>query len=792
MNENKILLSALFHDIGKVLERTKEYKSKELPEKFQSSRYAHPKFSALFLHTLTKEKENITDFLKNNIDDEVIDLVLNHHDPQNEYELILQISDWIASSEREKDETQKGSYIDVPLRSIFSKVDSDAKDLYYPLSTLENIYPNDKENLKIGEEKYSELVNPFLKLIPKVENIDQLLTLFEFYLSNVPAQTTNYSPDISIYDHSRITACLAHILYRNLREKLLTKEDLLQIKEFLKQNIDNSICNKPLFTLISGDLSGIQSFLFNVTSESAGKMLKGKSVFLDLLTRYSAKYILDKTGFTRVNIIYVGGGNFDILISHTHEDVLSNLRDEIVKSLWYLVGDDLYLGIEWIHLSIKDLLNFIEKREELRNKLDERKKRKYKELSNFYELIFTPKDEKISDREYCTICGRKKIYEESSGSEFTEARWCKTCKSFIDFTEELKKANYLIEEKSSLEKEPESVKEFFEKLGYSLAFSEDRFRTEGIKVYKLEEVSLEKDFIPDGFILGSFKVVDSNFENIASRNIQNGYGDKKLAYLKMDADNMGNIFKKLSEIEKEREGLSLTRFGVLSRRIELFFGKGVLELIKESRNEFYPVYIGGDDLFIIGTVDKVNNLIKKIKEKYFEYTGSKDIFTISGGLYYLPYNFPLIRGAHIVEESLEKAKSFRYPEEDKPKKGKLCVEGEVLTYTEFEKSLEIANELKDRILSKDRENKASRAIISKIENSIKGFNPLLEQSLKGRISPPAIWRFLYYLRDYKDIAKKLEEIILCNILERGEKFRNPRLILVATKIAKIKTRRGES
>lgn len=792
MNENKILLSALFHDIGKVLERTKEYKSKEFPERFQKSRYAHPKFSALFLYTLTKNKENLSDFWKNNIDDEVIDLVLNHHDPQTEYDFILQIADWIASSERERDEAQQGIYTEIALRSIFSKIDPDAKELYYPLSTLENIYPNEKENLRIGEEKYSELISPFLRLIPKVENIDQLLTLYEFYLSNVPAQTTKFNPDISIYDHSRITACLAHIIYRNFEKGLLTKDELLKIKEYLSQNTYDSISDKPLFTLISGDLSGIQSFLFNVTSESAGKMLKGKSVFLDLLTRYVTKYILDNTSFTRVNTIYVGGGNFDILISYTHDDVLSNLREEIVKNLWYLIGDDLYLGIEWIHLSIKDILKFIEKKEELRNKLDERKKKKYKELSNFYDLIFTPKDEKLYDKEYCTVCGRKKVYEEPSESGLTEARWCKTCKSFIDFTEELKKANYLIEEKGSLDKEPESVKEFFEKLGYSLAFSEEGFKAKNAKVYKLEDISINESFIPDGFILGSFKIVDSNFENIASRNIQNGYGDKKLAYLKMDADNMGNIFKKLSDLEREREGLSLTRFGVLSRRIELFFGKGVLEIIKENRKEFYPVYIGGDDLFIIGTIDKVNSLIKTIKEKYYEYTGSKDVFTISGGLYYLPYNFPLIRGAQIVEESLEKAKSFKYPEEDKPKKGKVCVEGEVLTYAEFGKSLEIADELKNKILSKDKENKASRAIISKIENSLKGFNPLLEQSLKGRISPPAIWRFLYYLRDYKDIAKKLEEIILCNILERGEKFRNPRLILVATKIAKMKTRRGES
>lgn len=54
-------------------------------------------------------------------------------------------------------------------------------------------------------------------------------------------------------------------------------------------------------------------------------MLKGKSIFLDLLTRYSAKYILENTGFSQVNAIYIGGGNFELLLSYIPEDILKNL-----------------------------------------------------------------------------------------------------------------------------------------------------------------------------------------------------------------------------------------------------------------------------------------------------------------------------------------------------------------------------------------------------------------------------------------------------------------------------------
>lgn len=806
MDDVKILLSALFHDLGKVLERTKEYYTKELPKRFAKVEYAHPKFSAFLLETLGKEKSELSNFLKEHLTEEVIDLVLFHHSPQNDYGQIIQIADWLASSEREENQSQKEHYVNVVLSGPFKKVDENAKDIKYPLTTLENIFPSSGD-VKASDESYKRLVNSLLKLFPKVDNIDQLLTLFEFYLSQVPAQTTGYEPDISIYDHSRITAGLAHALYKDYKNNLLNKNDLNKIKDLLRdrKKIDTAgeeIFNRKLFTFIVGDISGIQSFLFNVSSERAGRMLKGKSVFIDLLSRYSAKFILDSTGFTRVNTLYLGGGNFELLLSYIPEDELTRLRNYIIETLWKFVGDDLYLGIEWDYLSINDLLNFINKREEVMLKANQRKKKRYSTLENFYDLIFVPKSEDIKEGEYCTICGKKKVEDAS-----LQDRWCKTCKSFVELTGKLRDASFLIEERVNIpsSKDPETWDEFFEKLGYRIGFVDDFPLLGQIskKIYQLEDVHIKDGFIPDGFLLGSFKIIESNFEDIAKRNIVEDYGDKKLAYLKMDADNMGEIFKKLGDKEKEREGLALTRYGILSRRMELFFGKGVLDLIKDKREKgyLYPVFVGGDDLFIIGTYNEINNLVREIREKYSEYTGSQEIFTISTGMGYFPDNFPLIRGARIVEEFLEKAKNFVYPEEEKPKKNKICVDGEVLSYREYEEALDIANELTKRILGnkeekqKSEEGKSkgqtSRAVITKIERSIKGFNPLLEQSLNRKISPPAVWRFLYYLRDYKDIGERLVNILLKNLLGEGEKIRNPRLILVATKIARMKTRKLE-
>lgn len=791
MNDTKILLSALLHDLGKVLERTKEYKTREFPDDIKIfNTYAHPKHSALFIRTLRKA-EKLSNFLKEQLTEEVEELVLTHHKPTNEYGIILQIADWLASSEREESEIEKDSYINIKLSSPFRWVDEKAEELYYPLDDIKNIVPKKKDEVFVDGNKYSTLVNSLLNRFLLINDIEQLLTLYEFYLSQVPAQTTGFISDISIYDHSRITAALSHILYRDYKEGLLTSNDLEIIRAGLKdKNIVGEVFEKPLFTLISGDLSGIQNFLFNVTSEKAGRMLKGKSVFLDLLTRYSAKYILENTRFTRVNTIYLGGGNFDLLISCTPDEKLEELRAYIVENLWKLLNEEIYLCIEWTHLSILDIFRFIDKKQEISNKLGKKKRRRFNELKNFYELILQSKEESVGENEYCTVCGKKKVKDAN-----VQERWCKTCESFVDLADkELDEAKYLIEERSKLDKDPETVKEFFEKLGYSLAFSKDPFLSKESKIYQLEDITIGDNFIPYGFLFGSYNIPESDFESIAKRNIIDEFGDKKLTYLKMDADNMGKIFKKLSERERERVrekevSLSLTRYGVLSRRIELFFGKEVFELIKGDK-EVYPVFIGGDDLFLIGTYERLNKLALEIRERYREYTGSQDVFTISAGIYYLPYDFPLIRGASLVEETLGKAKGFRYPEEAEATKNKVCVEEEVLTYKEFKEALDIAEDLTRRILSSEKQ--TSRAVISKIERSIKGFSPLLESSLKGKISLPSVWRFMYYLRDQKEIAERLADIMISNLLRNVDKIRNPRLILVATKIARMKTRRKEA
>lgn len=110
--------------------------------------------------------------------------------------------------------------------------------------------------------------------------------------------------------------------------------------------------------------------------------------------------------------------------------------------MWKLLEEDLYLGIEWSYLSINDLFNFIEKKRELKDKLEIRKRVDLKKLKILWSN-HQSQNEDIKEREHCTVCGKRKI-EDASPQE----RWCSTCKSFIELANKAIESEYLIEEKN--------------------------------------------------------------------------------------------------------------------------------------------------------------------------------------------------------------------------------------------------------------------------------------------------------------------------------------------------------
>lgn len=781
MRQEQFFVGVLFHDLGKIIERSMKYQlSEDLKLKAQSS---HAKYSVL-LTRIIKERIANNNYFKSVLNEEVESLILNHHNPSSVEEFILNISDLILGIGREDEDDCVNSNL-MPLISIFSKIGETKKELGYKLDKLSynNLMPVDRENIIIDQKSYEKILEDFLENIKYVNNYDKLLNLCEIYFSSVPILTSDYMNDISIYDYSRTTVAIASALYIDYLQGWLDEDRIYKIRDWITERREDMSKNK-IFIILEGDLSGIQNFIFNIPSKKASRSLKGKSVYLFLLGRYTADYIIRDIGLTPASILYMGGGNFQILLPMSSKEKIEKIREYIASILWEIHKGDITLNLDWYETSIEEILSFEEANRRLKEKIEIKKLQKFKEIKDMYERIFLPEEEIVLEGESCSVCGRKSRYV------YENQNLCPICNSLIELSDSLKDAKFLLEFKCEKTNNRSSIYDFFRALGYDISFSKKL--TPADKIFVLNDFELSKDgYSLDGFVLGSFNLPNKEFEEIADASRikvdeKTKIGDDKLAYLKMDVDNLGRIFSELSNPGQKHKGISLAKIRALSNRLDLFFSGYIISYLKEfdKDNEYlYPVFVGGDDLFIIGSWNKVIELAQDIREKFGEYTGRNPLFTISAGISLFKPDYPVIRASRDVEEELDRAKTFLYQDEKKPSKDKICILGEVLKWKEYD----IAIRLRKKITEKTKD-KEPRSVIFKIERAIKGFKPLLELSISGKMNVPAVWRLSYYLRDYKDIAEMLEDIILNNLFEK-EKIRNPMIIGIASKLSKMDTKR---
>jgi len=798
MNEEQFVLGALLHDVGKALERCRYF---DLPGDLQGANvsYPHAKYSAFLIRTLRSAQNSfLHPGLKGLLTEEVEKLVLFHHNPHTIEESILQVADWMSAAEREEDEENTQVYYKVPLRSIFSRIGSEkTQPFYYPLKPLsfETLMPTTHNTIETAN--YKNLMDKMLKDFPFIDTLEKLLGVLEIYFSSVPAQTSRFVSDISLYDHSRVTAALAHSLYLDWGKGFFNEKDIEEIKKWILKKEGKS-GNKDLFLIVGGDLSGIQNFIFNIPSKGAARSLKGRSVYLDLIPRYVAKYILDQCHLTPANILYLGGGNFQLILPLSFEKELFEIRKKITSHLWTLHRGEIAFILSSVKANLEDMFYFQLVLEKLNNSIAKDKEKRFWEIKEtLYDQLFVPSEEIVQEGEHCVSCGRKGT---SSSSE--EETLCPVCRSLVELTSSLKNSKYLIEKRTNPTQQPlkPSIFSFFTSLGYEISF-ESSFRKPrpNEKIYQLENLDIHAPdgTLVDGFLSGSFTLPDQTFDQIAETSIHSEdegkkVGSPRLGYLKMDLDNLGSLLSELAGREKERSGeaTSLSRIRTFSRRVELFFNTYLVYLIREydpSKTKIYPVYIGGDDLFMVGNWETIVHLAGKIRDAFRVYTGGNPKFSLSGGIVCVPYDYPVIRTSSLVEEALTTSKTFLYYGEANPTKDKVTIFNETLTWFE----LEIALELGEKIAQAINSGNSSRALIHRISNSLQDFAPLVSQSNQLVIKPPAIWRFLYHLRKDREIADILEGIILNNLF-KDQKIKNSRLILVADRLAEMKTRKVAS
>lgn len=307
----RVVMGCILHDIGKIVYRA------------GNVRVNHSELGERFL----REEIGITET-------KILEQVKFHHkkliDITSNKDLSLAYISYIADNlsangDRRKDESEHPGWIIYrPLKSIFNLINNCNDRNRYPLGNVleeASIYSVNRA-IYYPKESYKKMECEIAKRLSMLQSmqsnladakryINTLLELFEYIASTIPSSTSSYEVcDISLYDHLKTTAAYGACIYQYILE-----HENITLKSLFKKS--EAFYNEAAFLLYSFDLSGIQSFIYTITSKGALKGLRARSFYLELLCEHIADLLLTKLHLSRVNLIYLGGGHAYILLANT-------------------------------------------------------------------------------------------------------------------------------------------------------------------------------------------------------------------------------------------------------------------------------------------------------------------------------------------------------------------------------------------------------------------------------------------------------------------------------------------
>jgi CRISPR-associated protein Csm1 len=457
--------------------------------------------------------------------------------------------------------------------------------------------------------------------------------------------------------------------------------------------------------LIGLDLPGIQQTVYTITSRGAGKGVRGRSAFVQLLVNAVVDRILYDLDLCRGNVIVHAGGNALILCGFTAQ--LDQYLEGIDRELNLLLmrgaekgtfsgfqGD---LGIAFAYIEVpwsivryplttktddaEDVSEWQYYEKKLKLCLQAAKQRPLGGLlrdANDVRAFFQP-DPIHSDR-YCAVCRRPepgnppkkehafKAYTDDETADPTGAQplICPVCEGMVDLARRLgKQGRYLVRQRSSTL--PNDAK----------AWQAALFYASGGYIYDIcatvsdhgVNLALTPDGFPDEHVQGFWSLARTTpmegdeIRDNASLAEESPGTFKRIGVLKADVDWLSKI---LVTGLVNRRSVALT--ATLSESLSLFFGGWLDQICEEEefRNRTYVLYAGGDDLLILGTWYVIPNLAARISGDFARYTGQNPGVHLSAGISIVGGKEPLYGAVEAAEKALKAAK--RFPNEDNPSK----------------------------------------------------------------------------------------------------------------------------
>ena len=625
----ELTVGGLLHDIGKVIQRA------------HGARVPHSKYGADWLHEQTPVTQP-----------NILDQVRYHHareirqakQPISPLAYITYIADNIASGidrrsteanlDEEYAQTFKGFDSKVPLQSVFkllhpqqgetvAPTTADPERAYYLPTTLKTgttqddiNYPGERRTF--SAEAYGQIVDQLKDNLKQFElspsYINSLLQVIEANLFFVPSDTSRANePDISLYEHVKLTACMATCIYSYCQAHYPTQD-----YQKLLFDQEAQFNQEPMALLVNLNLSGIQAFIYNIQSKYALKNLRARSFYLEILMEQLIDTVLNELHLSRAQLMYSGGGSAYLILPNT---ALARTRiDQAVKNCnqWLLAqfGTSLFMAHAYEAVSVNTFKTEPEIAfQAVSRAVSEKKRHRYS-----YEDIVTLNQKQVG-RE-CNAC-QAMVSNKQDTSETLAEGLCQMCHGLIQF----KHADFYAITQTALDTSSVPLMN-----AYLTAVDETTLRkllqADAIQTYYSKNTFYQGNKLATRLLVGDHAYT-TDLEDYAKAS----KGIDRMGVVRMDVDNLGTAF--VSGFEPRFR--TLARTSMLSRSLSLFFKLHINHLL--TGQKITVVYSGGDDMFLIGSWDDIYRTSRTIAAAFERFTMGK--LTLSAGVGIYPGKYPV-------------------------------------------------------------------------------------------------------------------------------------------------------
>ena len=566
-----------------------------------------------------------------------------------------------GSDRREVENGAQGFSAKMPLMSVFNVFGDERTEQAFYLRPLRDDqavqYPQPKASVQADvsayQRLYGNLQENFQRKSPFRMKPNELLRILEAVLSYVPSSTSlAEAGDISLYDHLRLTAAYAAAMYAYLEE-----QGIRDYRAAVTGTGAERYRNKPMYLLVSGDISGIQAFIYTIPSKGALKSLRGRSSLLE----HTVDEILAALSLSRSSLLYTGGGHFYLLLPNTARarEVLAATGERLNDWMMGHFAERLYLALAWTPCTAKEFLGEGTRAafQRVNAALNAKKLQRYspRQLQTLFDPVSTCNRVQDTARE-CAVCHTSAVglkpYPVSP-----ELAACPICAGLYTFGERVLGHPILCVRPQGTDAAvplPGQDGDVF--LSAEDLSEVQRGQLPVLRIYVKNE-ALTGEGLATHLWMGDYVARDVrghvlDFEDLAlsSRGLSESSGIPRLGVLRADVDNLGAAF--LAGFPSSYT--TLTRVAALSRQLSLFFkhsinalcrgevnGIGERErqkfslfgMTKQQARKVHIIYSGGDDLFLVGAWDDILELAVDLHDAFARFTGGKLHFSAGVGLF---------------------------------------------------------------------------------------------------------------------------------------------------------------